>query len=94
MVDLDGASAYSQVVSVVINASTGLSIYPNPAEDFVTLQLDTEETATIRLLSANGRVIRNGLAAGQHDVSNLKPGIYLLEVSTKTGRTVERLVKR
>jgi hypothetical protein len=94
MVDLDGASAYSQVVSVVINASTGLSIYPNPAEDFVTLQLDTEETATIRLLSANGRVIRNGLAAGQHDVSNLKPGIYLLEISTKTGRTVERLVKR
>ena len=65
-----------------------LTSYPNPAQDKITLRLDTEEAlaTTLRILSLDGRVLEEEiLPASQRldytmEVGHLARGIYMLQV--------------
>ena len=94
MVDLDGSFAYGPVVSVNIDAGSLVSVFPNPAVDRITIVQQPEGVENIRLLDAAGRVLRTHLRAGDHDLSMLNPGIYLLEVTANGNRSVKRILKQ
>lgn len=76
-----------------------LRLMPNPANGQVTVQLDAASAmdATVRILAADGRMVRTAtLAAGLttllFDVDALASGLYVVELGTP-GRTLkERLV--
>ena len=59
--DLDGSLRYSEVQMVIFenSASTSLKLYPNPASEFITLQLETKaaETAEIKILNLAGQAV-------------------------------------
>jgi hypothetical protein len=59
MVDRNGNTAYSQVVAVRIGSIASVSVYPNPATDYVnvTLNGDASVTANIRLVNMTGQVL-------------------------------------
>jgi Secretion system C-terminal sorting domain len=59
MVDRNGNTAYSQVVAVRIGSIAAVSVYPNPATDYVNVTLtgDASVTANIRLVNMSGQVL-------------------------------------
>lgn len=92
MVDLDGTAAFSPVVAASVTETVSVRAWPNPTAGSLNVAGATD--ATYRLLNTNGAVVRAGLVAGETDLSGLKSGIYLLEATTVSGRTVQRIVKQ
>jgi len=70
----------------------GLSAYPNPVRDYLTVE--TLERATIRLLSLDGKTVWQGHSdQGKITMQGLEAGIYLLEATTDKGTVIEKIVK-
>ncbi len=74
----------------------GLDVYPNPAQARTVLRVQTTrpEVATLRLIDATGRLVRerslrlnSGEQSHELDLQGLAPGLYLLELQgNRTGR--------
>lgn len=66
----------------------GLSVYPNPAQDFVTVdtkgQFEIGSVVVYDILGKRSNVSLNGNTV---DMSNLSAGLYILEVTTEGGET-------
>ncbi len=60
-----------------------LKVFPNPAAEAVTVELDTESAALIRVFNANGQLMRQQRSdwgqQQQVDVSGLTPGMYYIQ---------------
>jgi len=71
------------------NLLSGVQVYPNPATDFVEVELSGNDGAyDVRLFDLSGRELRfesfeknGGSAVHRIDVSNIASGIYVLEVT-------------
>lgn len=102
---------YTQLEEVVLSARSlkrtdrGMSVYPNPAIDQVTLRLDTEPAAHtyVRLLNLAGQVVwsrpmsslaASGASAQQVNFSlpDLPAGIYFLSLENDLSTMVTKLV--
>lgn len=80
--------------SVAVEDEIDLEMYPNPAEDFVTLR-GIPERAQVRIFDIQGRLVYGGGASGQTrivDTSNFPAGLYIVEVSHSKLRAVRKLV--
>ena len=79
---------------------TQLNIYPNPAKNKVTLQVQGFETgiASVRILDSKGKLLRDDsrlLTSGDEDIIMflmLPPGIYFIIVSEKRKVARRKLV--
>jgi V8-like Glu-specific endopeptidase len=76
-----------------------LSVYPNPAEDMVNIQIDLVEEGSVELIMQNtlGQTVAQERSSGSSmtqtmDVSTLKAGVYMLSVRTSMGVISERLI--
>jgi hypothetical protein len=84
------ATAISTVVA------DGISIYPNPAGDYIYIKNLPEETA-IGIFNIQGKLLKNIIANGSEevDVSDLPSGVYIikLQLSGKEVETIAHFVK-
>jgi hypothetical protein len=93
MVDLDKKTAYSPIKTVRTGLITGVSIYPNPARDFVNVSVGGNETSSlsIRLLNQSGQLLaeKKVTSAGgttvSLPVSTYPAGNYLIVVKGTDG---------
>lgn len=92
--DVDGASEYSDAVSVQLHDATGtLYAFPSPVAAGAELQVRGVDAAaepqTFRLVDASGRVLLRGqaqdLSAGTLALPVLPKGYYTLEVQYRSG---------
>ena len=77
-------------MGVPLHKTGDFTLYPNPADDVVYVNLKTASINTVKIISILGAemvvdVNRNNNAI---DVSQLKPGIYLLSITTRSGEVV------
>ena len=87
------ASAVSGVEDVEDGlAETKISIYPNPATDYV--NVEGEGVKGIEVYSLSGALVATEYAGTTVDVSGLAKGAYLVKVATADGVKVEKLVKK
>ena len=89
---LDGSSTFSNSRSIkgCINAFDDLSLQPNPAKDFITLNRLTEGVNAFRLLGSNGQLIRSFTSSNSTvtvPVGNLPKGAYSIQVKSVYGDT-------
>jgi hypothetical protein len=81
-----------------------ISLFPNPSDDKVTVQLTDELTQTVQIgvydMMGNSVILeqeesRNGISVYQIDIKHLAKGIYILKVQNSDGTKAigERLVK-
>lgn len=93
-VDFDGKYAYSEIVSVLQQGSFGLSVFPNPADDYVVIQ-SSDEIVSVRLMSTvtnkQAAFTRQGDKVYFPDVA---AGVYTLIVRTTRGIFYEKVVVR
>jgi Secretion system C-terminal sorting domain len=91
-VDRDGRSTYSSILRVLFTAyGKPLTVYPNPARDFVRLDFSgKQQTALIQVYDAQGRQVMSSSMPNrqplQLDVRKLPAGKYTVQVSD--GETV------
>ncbi|GAA4039813.1 hypothetical protein GCM10022409_27010 [Hymenobacter glaciei] len=100
-VDRNGAVAFSPVVQVrMAPGMQPVLAYPNPATDRLTLDLTAAaaEPCAVRVLSLAGQVVRTATLPGgsvqEMPLAGLPAGLYLLQVRTAQGSTVQRIEKR
>lgn len=85
------ASVFSQEEVVFYAEESGLYVYPNPVQrtDVLSIVIDSEEAAIIRIYDVYGRLIRGIEDTGavkSMDLSDFKGGTYLLRVFKNDGR--------
>jgi len=79
-------------------ANNLVSIYPNPANDFITVQLMDETIgATIQILNALGEIVLTENATTNGTLlktDNLTNGIYFVKVESKNGKAIRKFIKQ
>jgi len=95
------ASCVSTVISTGIYASflsQGITIYPNPAKDMITLEMPAANgIIQVALVNVLGQTvysenIGNGTLKRSIDISAMPSGMYFVTVRSLTGTSVEKLV--
>jgi hypothetical protein len=90
-------TASNDIITAVeeFRAGSVLSIYPNPAGDFVTITSDSW-LMSVSLYDLQGRLLMTKPGEGEKceiDIRHLKKGAYLVRVSTSAGTYTEKIVK-
>ncbi len=85
-IDRDGRFSYSRVVMLINNnEKNSIVISPNPAQNFIQLNTNTTQSATIRIYSLEGKLVQQQqIPAGNQqrsiDISKLPSGMYSLQL--------------
>ncbi|GAA4032866.1 hypothetical protein GCM10022409_16440 [Hymenobacter glaciei] len=83
--------------TLAANALPGLTVYPNPATDRLTITLPTSAPATVALRDLAGRLVLAPAALGADQQlllpASLASGVYLLEVRQGTAVAIRRIEK-
>lgn len=86
----------NEVVSSIINKDTDIQFYPNPAADYIKIESNVVvKEATI--LTMEGKEVRrfvSGVQIESIDIGQLKPGTYLLILTSTTTSISHRFVKQ
>lgn len=72
-------------------------VAPNPTNGLASIRTRSTEKMNLRLMDATGRIIKDQLVFGSmeysFDISTLPVGIYIVEIRTKQGFGVEKIIK-
>jgi hypothetical protein len=75
---------------------TGVSFYPNPANDMIKLTLPSSGSFEMAIVDLNGRILINRILEGsafyQVQVSGLLPGLYFTRIRNDSESTVKQLI--
>jgi hypothetical protein len=92
-------TTYNPVVGITPLNQAKVSVFPNPATDFIAVQLPivTEDNYNLSLYDINGRLIKKtviyqGSTMGYFDVRTLYSGDYFIHISTKNGEVVKKVM--
>jgi hypothetical protein len=78
---------WNPTASLASLESIGISIYPNPATDFISMALPQEvKIASLTLLDLNGRQVLQSSTSTELNISAQPAGIYFLQLTTDNGR--------
>jgi hypothetical protein len=106
LVDLDGKTKYSSVVTIRLSSKPQITIWPNPFQSALTINMSTTQATSydIKLMDINGKLLRSisrSVARGAsqitvQDLERLPSGIYLIEMTDeKSGTTtMQKLIKK
>ncbi|WP_160136017.1 T9SS type A sorting domain-containing protein [Chryseobacterium sp. c4a] len=65
-----------------------ISMYPNPAQDFIGFKGNTEGYSKANIYSLDGKLIKTAeVNSGNIQISDLPPASYFIEVSGKNSET-------
>ena len=75
-------------------AENMIEIYPSPAHDYFKLNQPSKKIVVYDLIGKVTQTFKGNFSSESHfDVSNLKPGIYLVHIQSKRGTTTRKLLK-
>lgn len=76
----EGCSETVGLENVITNPIT---IYPNPTESVLNIKMLGKQSTAYIISDISGRKILTGITNNQLDISNLKPGLYTLQLQGK-----------
>jgi len=89
MVDKDGQFTYSQVATIEHKQTSLATVFPNPAQRFISV--NGKNLQTVRVFDHSGKQVYSKMLSGglQHNlsISHLARGTYTLVITTTTGDT-------
>lgn len=93
-VDKDGSFAYSQIRSLILQVDLKTQLYPNPAADRVTLEVDDwSSVESVQLYNVTGKLLyeqkktETAVLSPGIDIKNLPSGLYIVRIA-RTNSTV------
>lgn len=102
MIDRDETFSYSRIRSIKTFTAPQMSLYPNPAKDWITLAADDlSQTSRIQLNDNNGKILQDQSLKFQTgksaniDLKHVPAGLYFVRVTDKNGNTVSmKMIKQ
>jgi hypothetical protein len=90
--DLDGVGVIHQGILGIEEHFQNLSFYPNPAKSEISIA--TSEYSDIQLIDLSGKIIDSFTVQSfkKVDLQHLERGVYLLNFSSKSGRSSRKLI--
>ncbi|MBB6324468.1 hypothetical protein FHS59_000083 [Algoriphagus iocasae] len=77
-----------------IFSKPSLKIYPNPATDKLTIELSGDiNIHQIDIYNISGQKVQSSAQIGELNISELKQGIYLINLKTSEGNMTSKFVK-
>lgn len=70
-----------------------ISVYPNPAADFITIN-SRGKIKSIELYDSAGKKVQTKLENDKVEVRNLSAGLYLINIKTENGNFSEKFIKK
>jgi hypothetical protein len=72
-----------------------LEVWPNPCLDEINFKLNdlSKSTMVVNLYSTDGKIIYSGKITDKIDISEFKPGLYFLQISTQKQSRFLKLIK-
>ena len=73
-----------------------LSIYPNPAESFINLELSSDiNVYDVSIIDLMGKEVynSNSLSSTRIDISSLEVGNYIIVVNSDSGKQLGKFIK-
>lgn len=96
-VAIDNIMLSSEVLSLDELALEEITIYPNPIQDVLTIDSPRAAVQQVKIYDIKGSLVSGKTINSQNiqlNVSTLKSAVYFVEISTESGTTVKRIVKR
>lgn len=93
-------TSYFDLVRYHIPSSTGINkttkqnfqVFPNPSNDII--KIPNMVNSNYRIVKPNGQIIKTGIISNTNvDISELKPGIYIIDITKERKRYSTRFVK-
>ncbi len=94
---IDNLKFGSNVVSVseMDISNNSITVFPNPANDRITILSDNAEIQKVELYNLQGQLITNQqLNDNTLDISNLSAGMYSVRIITEKGVAVKNIIKK
>jgi len=83
------------LLSVASNNFNYFSIYPNPVSDILHVKGTIQNTKTVTIYSLSGQKINSNMAGGKIDVSEMRTGLYFIEITLESGeKQVQKFIKK
>ncbi len=102
VLELDGSSTYSGIVSVVVPTPVSIKVYPNPTDGAVQVNVETHHGLSpiqITLFDGHGRLVyaervevSEARFSHQIETVGLASGVYVLEVKSSYGPVREKVL--
>jgi hypothetical protein len=78
------------------DSESNVKVYPNPVNEVFNLETDENSISVCRLYNSSGQLIKlfdldKGL--NSINVSNLKAGLYFIQIPTKQGNLIKKMTK-
>jgi hypothetical protein len=92
-IDYDGQFEYSKIIQLATgNSQPATRIFPNPANDFLTIEIN--EPTTFQIVNAQGQVVMERSLSNTEriDISHLSAGIYWVNILNNNTSTSQSLV--
>lgn len=93
--DNDGSATLSNMITVTIK-TTALSLYPNPAQNYIRINLvTTGKKSAYSIYTTDGKLVKTGSIAPYTthptvDISSLKNGAYVLKIDSQQQTFIKR----
>ena len=102
-IDFDGNYEYSDLAETVRISEGDISVYPNPATDYlvVTLYGKKDQKVNIQVIDSKGQIMKNvnkkfnidGSVFENISIEDLTSGQYQVQISIGSKVLIERLIK-
>jgi hypothetical protein len=95
--DKDGGTTWSAIAQVSFTENaTRISVYPNPAVNYINISFPTPGSYTLTLVNEIGQVLASNVSANTGNlvwnVSNRTPGIYFIQIRSQNGTSETRKI--
>ena len=89
--------SFDNATPVLDNAfEAGFSVYPNPTQDFINVDVSNKAYKEVQLIDPVGRVVKHwniNATTDRFDIANLSNGIYYLKAVADTQIFIHKLIK-
>ena len=68
------------------------TIFPNPSKNIIYIDANSSRSFKARIFDLNGRILMKKIVKTQINISELKTGLYLIELSNEINKTTHKLI--
>lgn len=89
-------ASYAVLATTTFSISSKISMYPNPAQNIVTISYKSFSSASLEIMDSVGRLISTNKlneATTEIDINNLSKGTYFFKITSDEGVGVNRIIK-